>query len=55
MKGKGQSPASLAVGERQSYQSQKANLGMSTWTLTESMLPEPRNDSNKILDYLDFD
>lgn len=55
MKGKGQSPASLAVGERQSYQSQKAGLGMSASTLTESMRLEPRSDSNKIVDCLDFD
>lgn len=55
MKGKGQSPASLAVGERQSYQSQEANLGMSTSPLTESMRLEPRSDSNKIVDCLDFD
>lgn len=54
MKGKGQSPASLAVRGRQSYQSQKANHGMSPSRLTESMRLEPRNDSNKIVDCLDF-
>lgn len=55
MKGKGQSPVSLTVGEMQSYQSQKANLSMSASTLTGSMRLEPRSDSNKIVDCLDFD
>lgn len=54
MKGKGQSPVSPAVGERQSYQSQEADLGIGTWKLTESMRLELRNDSNKIADCLDF-
>lgn len=55
MKGKGHSPASLVVGERQSYRSQKAGLDMSASTLTESVRLEPRSDSNKIVDCLDFD
>lgn len=55
MQGKGQSLAFLAVGERQSCQSQRVHLDMSASTLTESMRLEPRNDSNKIVDCLDFD